>query len=244
MRRVLVLAGTTEATALADRLHGDGFDVVSSFAGVTRERQPRPGRVRVGGFGGADGLERYLRDEAIDLVVDATHPFAAVMPFNAAEATRRASVPLLRLLRPAWTAVRGDQWIDVANLDEAAAALDSYRRVLLTVGRQSATAFARCDDITFVVRSIEPIDDVLPGAMRVLDRGPFDLAAERALLVEHRIDAIVSKNSGGSATEAKLTAARELGIPVVMVARPAQPDVQQVADVDDAFGWVQEHSRP
>ncbi|KJY35681.1 cobalt-precorrin-6A reductase [Streptomyces sp. NRRL S-495] len=232
-RHLLILGGTTEARALAAALATalsttlstalagrPGLRVTSSLAGrVARPRLPA-GEVRIGGFGGADGLADWLRAERVDAVVDATHPFAAVMSGNAA-----AAVPLLALRRPGWAAVPGDDWHRVPSLDAAAALLPALgRRVLLTSGRQGIGAFAHLDGLHFVARSVDPPEPPLPAALDVLlDRGPFTLDGERAVLREHRIDVVVTKDSGGAATAPKLTAARELGLPVVLVDRPPLP---------------------
>lgn len=239
--RLLIVAGTTEATALARRLDEGGVDVTSSLAGVTSDPVARPGRVRRGGFGGPVGLAGYLRDEGFAAVVDATHPFAAVMPFNVAAACAATGVPGCRLLRPEWVAQEGDRWVHVPALEEVPAALDRLgaRRVLLATGRQQLDAFERCTGQQFVVRSIEPPDVQLPGMTSILGRGPFDVEEERRLLVDHGIDVVVAKNAGGSATEAKLVAARHLGITVIVVARPPQPPgVPVVSDVDGALAWL------
>ncbi len=239
--RVLVLGGSTEASAVARRLAARGADVTTSFAGRTRERVQPPGSVRVGGFGGIDGLARYLRSERIDLLVDATHPFAAQMPHHAAAACAQTGVPGVRVLRPPWRATDGDEWHPVHDLDEAARSLEARgaKRVFLTTGRQTLRPFARLHDVWFLVRAIEaPEHDVPPNAQVVLGRGPFDEDDEHALMVEHAIDTVVAKNSGGDATVAKLRAARRLGLPVVMVERPAQPPVTVVESVDEAMAWV------
>jgi precorrin-6A/cobalt-precorrin-6A reductase len=241
-RRVLLLGGTTEATELAAELAKDGqIELIVSLAGRTARPLARNGQLRTGGFGGADGLARYLADETIALVVDATHPFAAVMPFNAAAACLRVGVPLLKICRPAWTPAEGDRWTSVADLHEAAATLVARgaRQVLLTTGRQELDPFRGLRRITFFVRSIEPPDlRGFDAATAVVARGPFDLNAERALLSEHAIDTLVSKNSGGAATSAKLEAARELRIDVVMVRRPAAPEVALVDNVAEARSWI------
>jgi precorrin-6A/cobalt-precorrin-6A reductase len=243
--KVLVLAGTTEATRLAQRLHDDGVDVVSSLAGVTATAGPRPGAVRVGGFGGVDGLLAFLRSAAVDAVVDATHPFAAVMPFHVAAAADRAGLPHVRLLRPPWVASDGDRWVAVPGMDEAARALDTggARRVFLATGRQQLDAFRRCTGQWFLVRSIEPVDRPLPRSLEVRQRGPFSAEGERRLFVEHRIDTLVAKNAGGTATAAKLDVARDLGVTVVMVARPPQPPGEVLTTVDGALEWVQIQAR-
>jgi precorrin-6A/cobalt-precorrin-6A reductase len=245
--RVLVLGGSTEASAIARDLAGRGVDVTTSFAGRTRERVQPPGSVRVGGFGGIGGLVRYLRSEGIDALVDATHPFAAQMPHHAAAACAQTGVPGVRVLRPPWRAVDGDDWHAVRDLDDAARVLDGRgaRRVFLTTGRQELRPFTRLRDTWFLVRAIEaPERDVPPNALVVLGRGPFDEADEHALMVEHAIDTVVAKNSGGDATVAKLTAARRLNLPVVMVERPAQPAVTVVETVVDAMAWVDARLQP
>lgn len=237
---VLLLAGTTEATWLADvlvRVHG--ADVLSSLAGVTTTPARRAGRTRTGGFGGAAGLAEHLRENPVDALIDATHPFAAVMPSHAAAAAKATATPSCRLLRPPWVPGSTDRWIDVADLPAAAAALGALgaRRVLLTIGRQGTWAFAD-HDAWFLVRAIEAPEVTPADHQLLLERGPFELSSERALLLEHRIDAIVTKNAGGAATRAKLLAARQLGVPVVMVARPAPPEVTIVPGVDHAVAWL------
>jgi precorrin-6A/cobalt-precorrin-6A reductase len=237
---VLLLAGTTEATRLTEllvRVHG--VDVLSSLAGVTTAPAHRAGRTRTGGFGGAEGLADHLRENPVDALIDATHPFAAVMPFNAAAAAAATATPSCRLLRPPWVPTPADRWVDVPDLPAAAAALSSLgaRRVLLAVGRQSTWAFAD-HDAWFLVRAIEAPEVAPADHQLLLERGPFHLTSERALLLDHRIDAVVTKNAGGTATMAKLVAARELEIPVVMVARPAPPDVTIVSGVDHAVAWL------
>jgi precorrin-6A/cobalt-precorrin-6A reductase len=244
MTRVLILAGTSEATELARRLAGEyargKLEVISSFAGVTRAPVDRPGYVRSGGFGGVDGLARYLVDEAVDVLVDATHPFAATMPFNAAAAAERVGTAYCRLLRPPWVESAGDRWIPVSSSAQAPDAVRrlGVRRVLLTIGRQGAAAFADADDLELVARSIEAPTGLPATTTIVLDRGPFDVDAELRLLSEHRIDVLVSKNSGGAAVSAKLTAARLLGLPVVIINRPPQPDGTLVETVDEAMSWL------
>jgi precorrin-6A/cobalt-precorrin-6A reductase len=239
---VLILGGSTEAAELARALAPrDDYDVIVSYAGRTRVRTSTPGEIRVGGFGGTDGLAQYLSTHGIDVVVDATHPFAAHMPQHAADACAATAVARLRLCRPAWSPVRGDRWHDVSNLDAAADFLVSLgeRRVFLTTGRQELAPFARVPESWFLVRAIEaPATMPLPRATVVLARGPFDERAEHALMAEHRIEVLVAKNSGGTATAPKLAAARALGIPVVMVTRPPGPKGPHAATVDDALAWL------
>lgn len=239
---VLILAGTSEATKLADRLvEQHGVEVTSSLAGLTTAPTRRAGTVRRGGFGGTQGLADFLAEGRFDAVVDATHPFAAVMPFQVAAAAATTATPSCRLLRPRWHRMPGDRWIEVRDLPGAAAAVDTLgvRRVMLAVGRQSTWAFATTD-AWFLVRAIDPPDQPLDRSLLLRSRGPYDLESERALLAEHGIEALVTKNSGGSATAAKLVAARELGIPVVIVDRPEQPPVPLVPGVDQALDWLGE----
>jgi precorrin-6A/cobalt-precorrin-6A reductase len=240
--RVLVLAGSSEASALARRLAtSDTVSVVSSFAGRVTDLSLPPGHVRIGGFGGIEGLVTYLCTESIRAVIDATHPFTAVMPWHAEAACRAAHVERVRLLRDEWQRQPGDDWHLVANLDAAAERLEAMgaRRVFLTTGRQELSPFVRVPETTFLVRAIEPPDPMpLARAEVVLSRGPFRLEDELALMARYRIDALVTKNSGGGAAAAKLDAARQLGIPVVMVTRPASPQGDTVATVGQALDWV------
>lgn len=193
-----------------------------SLAGRTSAPAPQAGAVRTGGFGGAGGLADYLFAGGFGALVDATHPFAAGISRNAAEAARRAGLPLLRLSRPAWRPVEGDRWAEVGGMEAAPAALGpAPRRVFLAIGRQEIGVFRAAPRHSYLVRSIEPpAPDALPGAEILLARGPFNEADERRLLEERAIEVIVAKNSGGEATYAKIAAARALGLPVVMVLRP------------------------
>jgi precorrin-6A/cobalt-precorrin-6A reductase len=240
---VLVLAGTAEGADLATRLHGLDVRVTASFAGRTSGLRDLPCAVRIGGFGGVDGLVAALGDGRFDRLVDATHPFAATMPQHAAAAAARAGVARVRLLRPPWRAGPGDRWDEVDDLAGAGRRLGEVgaRRVLLTVGRYDLDAFAGMGGAgrTIVVRSIEaPDPEVLPGAIVVTARGPFSVAGEAKLLAEHGIDTLVTKNSGAAATAAKLAAAREAGVRVVMVRRPDPPAGPVVGTVDEALDWV------
>ena len=241
-RRVLLLGGTREAVELARALaNHPGLRVITSLAGRTRNPAPLPGEVRTGGFGGAVGLARYLEEQAIDLLVDATHPFAATMAGNAAAACAEAKVPRLKLSRPAWQPLEGDTWIEVASAPEAATALPSLgTHVFLTTGRQDLKAFEYLQDIWFLVRLIEPPEQPPPLTCHevILGRGPFVEADEAALLRARRIDALVTKNSGGELTYAKLAAARTLGLPVVMIRRPEPPEGKTVYEARAAVDWI------
>ncbi|MEU5182508.1 cobalt-precorrin-6A reductase [Streptomyces longwoodensis] len=236
---VLILGGTTEARELAAVLAArPGVRVTTSLAGRVSRPGALDGEVRTGGFGGAGGLAAWIRDEDVAAVVDATHPFAAGITANAARAAADTGRPLVVLRRPGWSPGPGDRWYDVPSLEAAAALLPSLgRRAFLTTGRLGLATFAHVTDVHFVVRSVEPPEPPLPPDTRlVLARGPFTLDDELALLRTHRVDVLVTKDSGGAATSPKLTAARTLGLPVVVVRRPALPDgVTAVPDVAGAL---------
>ena len=237
--RLLVLGGTAEGRALAAACATrPGLETISSLAGRTSAPLLPHGPVRVGGFGGADGLASFLRSERITAVVDATHPFAATMTDNAVTAAAAAGVPLLVLRRPGWTERPGDDWRRVPSIEAAAALLPRLGgRVFLTTGRQTIGAFAGVDECWFLARSVEPPAPPMPARLEVvLDRGPFTVEGERRLLAGHRIDVLVTKDSGGGA--AKLTAARDRGIPVLLIDRPPAPAAEQVATVEAALGWL------
>ncbi|WP_424871098.1 cobalt-precorrin-6A reductase [Streptomyces sp. SAI-229] len=236
---VLVLGGTTEARALAGELSArPGTRVTTSLAGRVRRPGAVAGEVRVGGFGGAEGLTDWLREQRVDAVVDATHPFAEAITANAARAAAVAGVPLVVLRRPGWRPGPGDRWYPVRSLTAAAGLLPGLgHRVFLTTGRLGLAAFAHLTELRFVARSVEPPEPPMPPHTHVLlARGPFTVAGETALLRDHRVDVLVTKDSGGAATAAKLTAARDLGLPVVVVRRPPLPDgVTAVEDVPAAL---------
>ena len=243
--RLLVLGGTTESASLVRRLAETvpAVDVTLSFAGRTSARAASPVPVRVGGFGGVEGLRHYLAERGVQAVIDASHPFAARMPFNVEAACRQLQVPRLRLVRPPWPAGAGDRWTPVGDMAAAARAVErsGARRVFLTIGRQEVAAFSGASAARFVVRAIDPPDlaGFTDGEV-VLARGPFSLEDELDLLRSRRIDLVVSKNSGGDATRAKIAAACQLGLTVVMVERPAAPAGLTVASVDDAMAWLSE----
>ncbi len=223
---------------MARALAGDGrFAPVLSLAGRTRAPVKPPIPWRAGGFGGVEGLAGYLRSEGVAALIDATHPFAARMRANAAQAAAMADVPRIAVLRPAWRPEDGDRWTEVADMARAFEALGPDRqRVFLSIGRQELANFG--PPHAYLIRSVDPPAALPPDATVITARGPFTEDAERALLAAHRIEVLVTKNSGGDATAAKLTAARELGLPVVMVARPPPPEPPVVSDVAGALDWL------
>lgn len=237
MIRLLLLGGTGEGSAIASHLYDrPGVRVISSLAGRVVSPAVPAGEVRIGGFGGITGLIAYLAAEHIDGVIDATHPFAAQISIHAAAACAEARVPLLAFVRPPWMPIAGDDWRPAA--DAAAAARLCEGRVFLTVGRQEVEEFAGAD-AWFLIRAIDAPTGALPVHRQLLlARGPFDLDDEIALMRAHRIGMVVSKNSGGAATYAKIVAARSLGLPVVMIDRPARPETAQAIDLTEVDGWL------
>ena len=245
--RLLILGGTAEAAALARGVaerFGRGLEVTTALAGRTEQPAPLPGNLRIGGFGGATGLAAYLAEAGIDLLIDATHPFADSIAHHARLAVEQVGVPRLVLERPPWRRHPLDRWIEVEHFSGAAAAVARVgRRCFLTVGPTELGAFAGLGRVHFVVRLIDPPKQALPLASCevVLGRGPFTLAGERELLRRHGIDVLAAKASGGAATEAKLIAARELSLPVVMLRRPKPEPGQRVSTVEAALAWIAEH---
>jgi precorrin-6A/cobalt-precorrin-6A reductase len=241
---LLILGGTAEAAALAQAAiatFDDRLAVTTSLAGRTEQPGPLAGAVRIGGFGGPSGLKSFIDAQAIDLLIDATHPFADQMARHAREAAEAAQIPRLMLIRPAWRRHPLDRWIEVGDIAGAAAVLPrAGRRVFLTVGPSELDAFTHLADHFFLVRTIDPPRESPPLADHelVLGRGPFTVAGERQLMRRHAIDALVAKASGGAATEAKIIAARELSIPVVMVRRPLPERGERVDTVEAAVIWI------
>ena len=237
-RRILILGGTTEARDLASRLaKRTDLAVTLSLAGRTLDPAPQPVPVRSGGFGGAEGLAAYLATQAIDLLIDATHPFAKQISANARAASEAAGIPLLRLERLGWEEAEGDRWTHVPSIAEAVTALgEAPRRVFLTIGRQEAKTFDAAPQHHYLIRSVDPVEPPLdaPDVDYILARGPFSVEDEVALLRENRIDVIVSKNSGGEATYGKILAARLLGLPVVLVERTVAADSHRAETVEEA----------
>lgn len=241
MPNVLLLGGTTEASALARQLASRSIAATLSYAGRTDNPRGQPVPVRIGGFGGVVGLAGYLRDHGVTHLVDATHPFAAMMSAHAVEAARLAGVAHIALTRPAWEPVAGDRWTRVADIDSAVAALAGpARRIMLALGRMHVEAFAARPQHHYLLRFIDAPDrpPVLSHHSLVVDRGPFTVEGDRALMQTHAIDLLVCKNAGGSGAEAKLIAARALGLPVLMIDRPAVPQRAEVSRAEDVLAWL------
>lgn len=242
MTRILLLGGTTEASALAQRLADTGADAIFSYAGRTDAPVSQPLPTRTGNFGGVDGLTRYLRDNAITHVVDATHPFAAQMSRNAVQACSLTQTRLIALERPAWQAEAGDNWTNVPDIEASVTALpDQPARVFLAIGKQNLAAFACRPQHHYLLRLVDQGPVPLPQASKIIARGPFDVAGDTALLRDHEITHIVAKNAGGAGAAAKLVAARALHLPVIMIDRPALPPRHLAGSVNEVLAWL-DHS--
>jgi precorrin-6A/cobalt-precorrin-6A reductase len=243
-QRLLILGGTGEAASLARGVvarFADAIELTTALAGRTIHPGPLPGLVRIGGFGGTAGLALYLKERSIDCVIDATHPFAAEISASARQACDNVGVRRLMLVRPPWRRHPLDRWIEVDGIEAAAAIVARVgQRAWLTSGASSIQAFALVHNVQFLVRLVDPPQAELPLRQYqvVIGRGPFSLTEERHLLQRHAIDVLVCKASGGGATEAKLIAARELSLPVIMVRRPRPEPGQSVDTIDAALDWL------
>ncbi|MFT4012142.1 MAG: cobalt-precorrin-6A reductase [Paracoccus sp. (in: a-proteobacteria)] len=238
MQRILLLGGTTEAGAMARALAGAGLDAIYSYAGRVANPQPQPLPTRIGGFGGAEGLMAWLREHGITHVIDATHPFASGMSRNAVAACARAGVALIALERPPWPEAPGDNWVHAPDFARAAAALPGDGSgVFLAIGRQNLAPFLGRDH-RWLLRFAEVAAHPLPDATLVVSRGPFSVVGDLDLMRRHRIRHLVAKNAGGRAAVAKLVAARELGIRVVMIARPPLPARRMAGHPDQVLAWL------
>jgi precorrin-6A/cobalt-precorrin-6A reductase len=241
-KRILILGGTGDATALAAQAAMiPGVKIITSLAGRTRQPVLSSENTRIGGFGGVAGLTNYLQEQQIDVLIDATHPFAAQISFHGATAADNCNIPRLILTRPVWEPVSGDNWLEVESHEAAVTLLPSIaQRIFLTIGRQELATFSPLQHLWFLMRMIDPPqpNTPRPPGKLLIERGPFSLEDERALLQQYQIQAIVSKNSGGQATYAKIIAARELKIPVVMIQRPPIPPGEKVTDVESALIWL------
>lgn len=241
MRHVLVLGGTTEASALARLLAGKGIPATLSYAGRTDKPRPQPVPTRIGGFDGVAGLAAWLRDHRVTHLVDATHPFAATMSANAVEASRQAGVPHIALTRPAWQPGDGDRWTCVPDIPTAVSTLAGPpRRIMLALGRMHVEAFAAQPQHHYLLRFVDAPEQPpsLPYHTLIVDRGPFTPTGDCALMQAHAIDLVVCKNAGGNGADAKLFAAREMSLPVLMIDRPATPDRTEVYRPEDVMIWL------
>jgi len=239
--RALILGGTGDANQLADALVRARIDAIYSYAGRTQLPLRHALPTRIGGFGGAEGLTNYIHAERITHVVDATHPFAAEMSHHAVDACATTGIPLLALERIPWTRAAGDRWIEVANIAAAVAALPEERtRVFLAIGRQHVAPFATKPQHAYTLRLVDAPDGAspLPGAEVIVSRGPFTLEADRELILTRSIEWLVARNSGGTGARPKIDAARELGLPVIMIARPAKPERKQVESIKEVLAWL------
>lgn len=241
MTRILLLGGTTEASRLARALAEAGIDAIFSYAGRTGTPVAQPLPTRVGGFGGVAGLVEYLGREGITHLVDATHPFAAQMSRNAIAACAETGVPLIALERPAWVAGPGDDWCFVPDVAVAVVALpEAPARVFLATGKQGLEPFAAKPQHHYLLRLVDPPEAPLPLPQTsvVIARGPFEAGADADLMRAHAITHIVAKNAGGAGAEAKMRAARALGLPVILIDRPALPPREVVATAEEVLGWL------
>jgi len=246
MRRALILGGTGDANRLADALARAGIEAIYSYAGRTKIPLPHALPTRIGGFGGAQGLAEFIRTEAISHVIDATHPFAAEMSRHAVEACTATATPLLALERPPWTPSPDDRWIEVADIAAAVEALpDAPSRVFLAIGRQHLAPFTAKPQHAYTLRFVDAPDGTLPlpKADVIVSRGPFRLDDDRALMERRGIAWLVARNAGGIGARAKIDAARELKLPVIMIARPGLPDRQRVEHVEDVLAWLGHDAR-
>ena len=241
-RHLLILGGTAESRQLAASLAArEDLNVTLSLAGRTASPLAQPVPTRSGGFGGVPGLVAYLRDHRIEVLIDATHPYAETISANAMQAALQTDTPLLCLRRPPWQAVPGDRWTQVADAEAAARALGAKpQHVFLAVGRQEVAAFASQPQHRYLIRTVDPVEPplALPHAKYILARGPFGEAADRELLASNGIEVVVAKNSGGEATYGKIAAARSLGIRVVLLQRPFEHSGSSVPNVADAVAWL------
>ena len=240
-QHILVLGGTTEATALAQAISDAGLRAVFSYAGRVADPKAQPLPTRVGGFGGAEAMANWLRDTGITHVVDATHPFAAGISANAVAACAACNIPLLSLTRRPWEAEPGDTWQHVPDIPAAVAALEGpTRRVMLAIGRMHLDAFAAQPGHFYLLRLVDAPDGPLPlpDCAVEVSRGPFTVEQDTALMQRHGIELVVAKNAGGSGARAKVDAARALSIPMLMIDRPALPQRAEVHDIDAVFDWL------
>jgi precorrin-6A/cobalt-precorrin-6A reductase len=244
--RALILGGTGDANQLAARLASAKIDAIYSYAGRTQIPLGHALPTRIGGFGGASGLADYVREAGITHVIDATHPFAIEMSRHAVDACAATRTPLIALERAPWAQMQGDRWIEVRDIDAAVAALpDTPTRVFLAIGRQHIACFAAKPQHAYTLRFVDAPADALPllDAEVVVSRGPFTLEGDRELMRTRNIEWLVARNSGGAGARAKIDAARELSLPVIMIARPALPERPRAESVDEVLAWLGHDAR-
>lgn len=238
-KKILILGGTGEARRLADLLLKNGYHPVTSLAGVTKEPNLPSGEVRTGGFGGVDGMVAYIKKEGISAIADATHPFAQKITRNGFNAANEADIPYVRVDRRAWKPLEGERWTIVGDVEGASRALAKDARVFVTIGRKELDKFAVRDDLSVLARSIdEPDMDVPENWKFIQGRPPFTVKDEKDLMAGYKIDTLVCKNSGGKAVSAKLQAARELGIRVIMIERPVLENIRKVRSIDQVLQFL------
>jgi len=243
--RALILGGTSDANRLADAIMRAGIDAIYSYAGRTQSPVAQSLPIRSGGFGGVTGLIEFIKSEQITHVIDATHPFAAEMSRHAVAACAASKLPLIALERAPWTRITDDRWIEVGDVNAAVDALPERRaRVFLAIGRQHLAAFAAKPQHAYTLRFVDPHDGTLPlDAEVIVSRGPFTLAGDLDLMRSRNIEWIVARNSGGAGARAKIDAARALGLPVVMIARPELPERPRAESVEEVLAWLGHDAR-
>ena len=237
---LLLLAGTSEGREIATALHGQGVDFIASLAGATRQPAPLPGQVRTGGFGGEAAFRAFLAEHRIEGIIDATHAFAARMSERSARVARETGIAYLQVLRPQWQPQAGDRWTFIDAEHEARTHINPPARVFLATGRQTLAHFDNLADCTLISRQIDPPTNAFPFPKGefLVGRPPFSAADEKALFARLSIDWLITKNAGGDSSATKLTAARDLGLPVIMINRPAQPDAERVTTAAQAITWA------
>jgi precorrin-6A/cobalt-precorrin-6A reductase len=241
MMRALILGGTSDANLLADAIKHAGVDAVYSYAGRTQSPVTQSLPVRTGGFGGVSGLTEYIAREGITHVIDATHPFAAEMSRHAVDACVTSKIPLIALERAPWRRAPGDRWIDVDHINAAVEALPEARaNVFLAIGRLHLAPFAAKPQHTYTLRFVDPPEGALPlpDSEIIVSRGPFTVQGEIELMRSRNIAWVVARNSGGDGARAKIDAAREIGLPVVMIARPVLPERRRTESIAEVLAWL------
>jgi precorrin-6A/cobalt-precorrin-6A reductase len=244
--RALILGGTGDANQLAARLASANIDAIYSYAGRTQIPLGHALPTRIGGFGGASGLADFVREAGITHVIDATHPFAAEMSRHAVDACAATRTPLIALERAPWAQMQGDRWIEVRDVDAAVSALPEARaRVFLAIGRQHLAPFAAKPQHAYTLRFVDAPADALPlpDAQVVVSRGPFTREGDLELMRARNIEWLIARNSGGAGARAKIDAARELSLPVIMIARPELPERPRAESVDEVLAWLGHDAR-